>query len=316
MAEQIQWDEKAVEDLIKNGVTESLTLDYKAADALIPRTESIKKEISKDVSAFANSAGGMIIYGVIEKNYIPVSIDGIDPSVVTREWLEQIISSRIQRRIEGVRIQQVNLSDGKVVYVVSIPQSDRAPHMSSDNRFYKRFEFMSVPMEEYEVRDVANRAIGPRLKINLWLEANTLLFKDEDEFSQPLEVKANVVNESVVPAEYVVFHWFADVRLQGTPGGFINRQEIDLSIFGIKLNKCYRWQLNWAVPGMMPIWEGMNFNLFNPVYEVRVPKGPGQYKLGWSVKAPCMSDNGRLLTLDVDQNRLIVLKEVGISLHD
>ena len=51
--------------------------------------------------------------------------------------------------------------DGKVAYVVSIPQSIRAPHQASDKKFYKRFNFESVPMEEYEIRDLARRSSAP-----------------------------------------------------------------------------------------------------------------------------------------------------------
>ena len=314
MVEPTHWDETTVRNLIRDGVTENLTLDYKAAAALKPKTQSVKNEIGKDVSSFANSAGGTIIYGIVERNHLPVSVDGIDPIVVTREWLEQVISSRIQRRVDGVRIHQVLLSDGNVVYIVDIPQSDRAPHMASDHRYYKRFEFQSVPMEEYEVRDVANRAAGPRLTIRVRLEANALSFVDGEEWSQPLDVRASVVNESAVPAEHAVFHWLADVRLQGGPGGFTNRQEVQLSVAGSTATAHCLWQKNWGVPGKMPIWEGMPFGLFDTVYEVQVPRGAGQYVLGWCARAPRMTRASRILFLVVDESGFVSLHETEASL--
>ena len=68
-------------------------------------------EISKDVSAFANSAGGTLVYGMIEDRHVPTAIDnGFNPSEITMEWLEQVINSRIHRRIDGVRINQIELS--------------------------------------------------------------------------------------------------------------------------------------------------------------------------------------------------------------
>lgn len=49
-------------------------------------TEGKKNEVSKDVSAFANSAGGTIVYGMIENGYVPVRLDsGYDPSVISKE---------------------------------------------------------------------------------------------------------------------------------------------------------------------------------------------------------------------------------------
>jgi len=104
---------------------------------------------------------GTIVYGVTENGHLPASIDdGLDPSLTTREWLEQVINSTIQRRIQGIRINQILLNKtrpGHVAYVVSIPSSLHAPHMASDHRFYKRFNFQSVAMEEHEVRDTARR---------------------------------------------------------------------------------------------------------------------------------------------------------------
>lgn len=59
---------KNLEDIrrmIADGVEENISLDYKAAEAL-QNTDGKKKEIAKDVSAMANAAGGVIIYGIKE----------------------------------------------------------------------------------------------------------------------------------------------------------------------------------------------------------------------------------------------------------
>ena len=45
-----------LDQLIKNEIPESLTLEYKASDSL-GRSNDQRKELVKDVSAFANSAG-------------------------------------------------------------------------------------------------------------------------------------------------------------------------------------------------------------------------------------------------------------------
>ena len=107
MKEPWEWDEADVLRLISDQVQESLTLDYKECDAL-QKTEGKKNEISKDVSAFANYAGGVLVYGVRENGHVPTAIDvGYDPNDTGKEWLDQVINSRIQRRLDGVRINQI-----------------------------------------------------------------------------------------------------------------------------------------------------------------------------------------------------------------
>jgi Putative DNA-binding domain len=169
MKEPWEWTEDDILSLILNKVPESTTLDYKACDALA-KTEGKKREISKDVSAFANSAGGTIVYGVTENAaHEPENIDaGYDPGDISGEWLEQVINSNIERRISGVIINTIALPKthpGKVLYVVYIPESNLAPHMAADDRFYKRFNFQSVAMKEYEVRNLMRQEHYPSREI-------------------------------------------------------------------------------------------------------------------------------------------------------
>jgi hypothetical protein len=177
MKEPWLWQESDVLSLITNRVRESLTLEYKSCDALA-KTDRKKQELSKDVSALANSAGGVIVYGITEdrSTHEPKDVDvGYDPGDVSAEWLEQVINSNIQRRITGVRINTVDLIStrpGKVLYVVYVPESKLAPHMAADKRFYKRFETQAVPMEEYEVRNLMRQEHYPsRAIVEAWRDA-------------------------------------------------------------------------------------------------------------------------------------------------
>ncbi len=50
--------------------------------------------------------------------------------------------------------------------MVDIPKGTTA-HMAGNFRYYKRRNFKSEPMEDYEVRDVMNRQIRPKLQLRL-----------------------------------------------------------------------------------------------------------------------------------------------------
>lgn len=111
------------------------------------------------MSSFANSAGGTIIYRINENNHVAESLSFVDGSTVTKEWIEQIINSNIHRKIEGLLMIPVRFENNvsKTVYVIRIPESNQAPHMAGNNKYYKRYNFKSVPMEEHEVRNLYNR---------------------------------------------------------------------------------------------------------------------------------------------------------------
>jgi hypothetical protein len=160
------YDLDFINSLINNNIEESINIDFKSADAL-SKVDSKKKEISKDVSAFANSNGGIIIYGVDEINHKASAISFVDGNEFTKEWLEQVISSTIQRNIPDLKIFPIrkDAQINQTVYVVQIPESVEAPHICKDKKFYKRYNFESVAMEEYEVRSLYGRTSRSKLII-------------------------------------------------------------------------------------------------------------------------------------------------------
>ena len=151
--------------LISNEAEESVHLDFKAAGSL-SKDDKKKAEIAKDVSAFANSDGGIIVYGIEEQEHKAHALSYINGNTYTKEWLEQVIQDNIQRRIEGLEIFPIRDNDvTKSIYIVKIPRSSNTPHMSADKCYYKRNNFRSVKMEEYEVRDLFYRESTPNLLI-------------------------------------------------------------------------------------------------------------------------------------------------------
>lgn len=152
--EQDEITQADIQSLIDNHLEETPYLEFKRADALSVRDDRKRHELSKDVSAFANADGGVIVYGIEEVEHVAQGLSFVDGRVITKEWLSNVISSRVHRRIDRMRIMPVRF-DGLLeqsIYVVRIDASPFAPHMASDKRYYRRNNFEAVPMEEYEVR--------------------------------------------------------------------------------------------------------------------------------------------------------------------
>jgi hypothetical protein len=167
------WTKQKLEQTIADKVEESLTLDYKRAAALAKANDKMT-EITKDVSAFGNSSGGVLIYGIAEpqdraKRHLPERLDPVLRTEISKEWLEQVIQG-IQPHIEGVVIHPVTIDEQKqeVCYVVEIPQSHTA-HQARDHVYYKRHNFNVLPMEDYEVRDVMNRRTHPKIRAAIFI---------------------------------------------------------------------------------------------------------------------------------------------------
>jgi hypothetical protein len=211
-------DRADLQKLIDAQIEETLTLEYKASPSLARDSKPVD-ELCKDVSAMANSAGGQIIYGVEEDNktHKPKAVDsGIIDEKITREWLHQILSSRIQPRIDGIFITRISLSANGSGFVITVPQSLIGPHQAPDKKYYKRFELEAKPMEDYEIRDVLRRSSTPDLVIDLSIGGHDKFFVEfpHGEWSKTAFLTATVRNRSAAPAGYAIVEVLVDEDLK------------------------------------------------------------------------------------------------------
>ncbi|WP_438496109.1 AlbA family DNA-binding domain-containing protein [Paenibacillus sp. IHBB 3054] len=124
-----QITEADLQNLITNSVSESRFLDYK--EQLHIQQQSEKKEFLSDISAFANSGGGELVFGVSETGGQAVSINGIpftDPDGLKLQ-VEGIIRTGIDPRIYGLQTEVIRLANGNNAVVIRVPQSLNGPHM-------------------------------------------------------------------------------------------------------------------------------------------------------------------------------------------
>ena len=172
------WKFEDLGRFVGENVQEDSHLDFKESGAISVWDKNQRDEITKDVSAFANADGGILIYGVVEgksRADEPVSkfekFDVGIPTSITRESIENVLTSErfIHKKIDGLKIKTIEVpnSEGKRFYlVIDIPRSYRAPHMHNPSkRYYKRHNFKAEPMEGYEVEDIRNRTVTPQVQI-------------------------------------------------------------------------------------------------------------------------------------------------------
>jgi hypothetical protein len=150
------YSKEDLDKLIINSAEETTYLEFKDGRSL-NTDDKAKNEISKDVSAFANADGGILIYGIREDKHIATELTPFDGDKFTKEWLEQVINSKVnptpKYTIDPIRIDN---DPKKSIYVVRIPKGDR-PYQAADKSFYKRRNFIADKMDEYEIREAYSR---------------------------------------------------------------------------------------------------------------------------------------------------------------
>ena len=223
--ERPAWTLERIEQLIRDRVPEDSGLDYKGSESLDFRGSSPKNkhELARDVSAFANAGGGVIIYGVAESpRSVPHNLDGgVDPAEITRERLEQIIHDNLRPSFGGVTPHLIELQNGRLAVVIEVAQSTAlAPHQAPDNIYYQRVGSRNVPMADFQIRDVMNRGSVPDIRCLVQpvptLEEPGILFPP----GQPLrfDCKVWLDNRALEPAEAAELRFCVDTRLYPPSG--------------------------------------------------------------------------------------------------
>jgi hypothetical protein len=169
---EVPRSRQELEQIIADQIPESARLEYKASAALTFPRQTI--ELAKDVSAMANSDGGVIIYGIPETDqHLPGPLDGGTAHAdVTKERLEQLIISNVRPRPD-CEIVQIPLSAERSAFVVVVSRSDRPLQNAVDKKYYKRFNFSAHPMEDYEIEDVRGRRENSEAAVQITMEAGT-----------------------------------------------------------------------------------------------------------------------------------------------
>lgn len=152
------WKEEELENLCNEKHPESQRLDYKRELKL--DTSEEKCELLKDVTALANSLGGVLIYGIAEvkdhnlgsvaEKLCPIQ----DVNVIDKA--SRVINDCISPGMKFY-IHKIMASTGGFYLIINIPQSSNRPHAFTKKKFtrwYIRRGQDNFEMTEPEIREM------------------------------------------------------------------------------------------------------------------------------------------------------------------
>jgi hypothetical protein len=262
-----EWTEDDVLSLPQN---ENDTFERKGApllDLTIPqvREDEVLNELAKQLSAFANTGGGQIIYGINDTG--AVDNGGITRLVKgrqsTKDWLENVIPTVTDLEIVGLNVYEIPpkpvgslLAKGKSLYVVDAPDSDRAPHQSKrDFRYYVRLGGMSQPASHRLIEDIRNRARHPNVDVQIAIDDLHFfgLELPPSDVSVVVPIKMRLRNTGTLKSQDTCIHVHIDV-----PSTII--QSYDNSLIRPRSDETNSGQAHfWELVG--PLYPGMSMDV-------------------------------------------------------
>jgi hypothetical protein len=164
-----------IEEFVKEGREEDLHLDFKLVTDSELKKRDDRRTFAVSASGFANSDGGLIIWGIDARR----NADGIDCAVEAPgvNGLKKLLSKLIEYTGSVINPTLVGIDhraipsdyDADHGFVVTlVPVSDSGPHMAKlgENRYYKRSGGSFVVMEHFEIADMFGRRPQPHLSLS------------------------------------------------------------------------------------------------------------------------------------------------------
>lgn len=121
--------ETDLQELVNQQERETKTLEFKL---IKPSSD----ELRKDLSAFANTDGGLYIIGIEDEDGAAKAVPGIviDSKDRFSQTVDNVMLSNVYPRINGIRTYFVDLANGSHAAIVHIPRSYSRPHQIKDGR--------------------------------------------------------------------------------------------------------------------------------------------------------------------------------------
>jgi Putative DNA-binding domain len=161
-----------IEEFVARGQEENLHLDFKLIkDASLSSTDD-KKNFACALSGFANSSGGLIVWGVDARK----NSDGVDCAIALLPIeqvsllvgrLNSLTGEGVDPSVNQVLHRAIETEGGRGYGLTVVPESETGPHMAKlgENRYYKRIGDGFYKMEHYDIADMFGRRRRPKLAV-------------------------------------------------------------------------------------------------------------------------------------------------------
>jgi hypothetical protein len=129
--------DQMLDDAIAVGLNESDDLDWKASPP--PASGLANTDFPKDVAAFANAGGGLIVYGVTESGGVAGGRVDVNLPVTFEQYertLRTATINAITPPVFGVEFYMLGELPGPRALVVEVPASNDGPHLIYNNQWF------------------------------------------------------------------------------------------------------------------------------------------------------------------------------------
>lgn len=298
MKQPSEWDESYILSLPAGEHDWLEFKDARSLDFSLPGVDENKvlDDLSKQLSAFANSGGGTIVYGVKDSSGSGArAISGGGVSLMlrgrsTKEWLEDVIPNLVEYPLMSFNVYVVARTgssseigaDGGVI-LIHVADSENAPHQARDKKYYARVGGKSRPIGHRMVMDIAGRSKHPKMELSLRLVRKGGHYKWCFFCLNTGRIYANYVNMFIyMPSELLPFssHYPTEVidgiTCRVVSISNIHKDLVDSQIVGLTPISKYVTRYN-------PVLPGLGFSEY--VLAAAPSNNASHHKVFWSIYA-------------------------------
>lgn len=221
-------DIEEIERFIIDGQEENLKLEFKTV--VHPNynkfnREDDKKNISKTLSGFTNSNGGIIVWGIRAKEndkQQDIATDKKPINELTKflNILNRLEGESVTPIITGIEHKKIEIDNDFGFIITYVPASDFAPHMANyaGKLYYKRSGDSFYSCEHYDIKDMFQRKHSAYLSLKMKNKQISQISKDKIQIDITLSLRntgRNYAKAPLIKVEINQPYKFSDYGLDG-----------------------------------------------------------------------------------------------------